>query len=217
MERAVDHDNIPESTEQALGPCLTIPGSTEHTGVENLASLNDEDTSSVRGESVDTVRIDVFDSDQFMVGLRTKNLFDSIPDDDVNLVDAANLSDSESGADDDNILEDNQWPPGTTEAGHLTGRPINFAQLLSLVGLPTMKSTATNRYRDQNIPTIALSRRNKLLERQVRDPRVSVPNLEDIIADLNKFKKVEPHEFVYVIGLLIARAIAPIRDGLANH
>lgn len=30
-------------------------------------------------------------------------------------MDAADLSDSESGADDDNIMEDNPWPPETTK------------------------------------------------------------------------------------------------------
>lgn len=33
----------------------------------------------------------------------------------MNLVVAADLSDSKSGADDDNVMEDNQWPPETTE------------------------------------------------------------------------------------------------------
>lgn len=52
MDRAVDTDAIPESTED--------------TGAKGVASLNDEGTSSVRGEVVDTESINVFDSDQFM-------------------------------------------------------------------------------------------------------------------------------------------------------
>ncbi|KAI9999342.1 hypothetical protein PInf_004184 [Phytophthora infestans] len=39
---------------------------------------------------------------------------------------------------------------------------------------------ATNRYRTQNITVIATSRRNKLLARQAKDPRISVPDLADI-------------------------------------
>ncbi|EEY55756.1 uncharacterized protein PITG_09733 [Phytophthora infestans T30-4] len=122
VDRAVDPDDILESTEQALGPCITISKSTYHTGVERLASLNDEETSSVHGEAVETVSIDVFDSGQFMNGLRAKNLFDSIPDDDVNLVVAADLSDSESDADDDNVMEDNQCPPG--DDGRFSARHV---------------------------------------------------------------------------------------------
>ncbi|EGZ26071.1 hypothetical protein PHYSODRAFT_479167 [Phytophthora sojae] len=75
----------------------------------------------------------------------------------------------------------------------------------------------TELYRLQNIPAMTISRREKLLARQAKDPRVSVPNLEDIEADLNKFKPIQAHEIVHVVALLFARAVAPIRDGLAHH
>lgn len=75
----------------------------------------------------------------------------------------------------------------------------------------------TNRYREQNITAVATSRRNKLVARQDKDPRVSVPNLAEIEESLAKFKRIQAHEIVHVIALLFARTIAPIRDGLSNH
>jgi hypothetical protein len=75
----------------------------------------------------------------------------------------------------------------------------------------------TNRYRDQNISAIALSRREKLLARQAKDSRVSVPTLADIEEKLSKFKRIQAHEIVHVVALLFARAVAPVRDGLSNH
>ncbi|KAJ8563873.1 hypothetical protein ON010_g7474 [Phytophthora cinnamomi] len=55
----------------------------------------------------------------------------------------------------------------------------------------------SNRYRSQLIPELAQRRREALLKQQANDPRKSVPPLE--------------------VGLLIAQAIAPVRDGLAKH
>ncbi|KAE9307816.1 hypothetical protein PR003_g20903 [Phytophthora rubi] len=68
----------------------------------------------------------------------------------------------------------------------------------------------TNQYRAQNISAVAAAR-------QAQDPRVSVPNLEEIDQGLSKLKRIKPHEIVHVIVLLIARTIGPIRDGLAKH
>ncbi|POM68749.1 Hypothetical protein PHPALM_15049 [Phytophthora palmivora] len=75
----------------------------------------------------------------------------------------------------------------------------------------------SNRYREQNITAVATSRRKKLLVRQAKDPRISVPNLEEIEENLAKFKRIQDHEIVHVIALFFARAIAPIRDGLSKH
>ncbi|EGZ10547.1 hypothetical protein PHYSODRAFT_391440, partial [Phytophthora sojae] len=55
----------------------------------------------------------------------------------------------------------------------------------------------TELYRLQNIPAMTISRREKLQARQAKDPRVSVPNVEDIEADLNKFKPIQAHEIVH--------------------
>lgn len=74
-----------------------------------------------------------------------------------------------------------------------------------------------NRYREQNIPVLAASPRTKLLKRQQKDPGVSVPSVEEIMSGLQKFKSIKAHEIVHVIALLFARAVAPIRDGLAGH
>ncbi|ETP52916.1 hypothetical protein F442_02148, partial [Phytophthora nicotianae P10297] len=75
----------------------------------------------------------------------------------------------------------------------------------------------SNRYRSQLIPELAQRRREALLSQQLQDPRKSVPPLAEIEADLRRFKPIKPHEIVHVVGLLMARAIAPVRDGLAKH
>ncbi|POM67707.1 Hypothetical protein PHPALM_16241, partial [Phytophthora palmivora] len=39
----------------------------------------------------------------------------------------------------------------------------------------------------------------------------------EIESSLRKFKAIKPHEIVHVMGLLFARVVAPMRDGLAGH
>ncbi|OWY92285.1 hypothetical protein PHMEG_00038778, partial [Phytophthora megakarya] len=75
----------------------------------------------------------------------------------------------------------------------------------------------TNRYRNQNIHAIAVSRRAKMLTKQQADPRMSVPSLADLEERLHKFMRIQAREILHVIALRFARAIAPIRDGLAKH
>ncbi|GMF36097.1 unnamed protein product [Phytophthora fragariaefolia] len=53
------------------------------------------------------VDLDVFDSDNFMAGLRKERLFVPTPEDDVNMVATADLSGSESDADDEDVTADN--------------------------------------------------------------------------------------------------------------
>ncbi|OWY91567.1 hypothetical protein PHMEG_00039796, partial [Phytophthora megakarya] len=60
-------------------------------------------------------------------------------------------------------------------------------------------------------------RREKLLKKQAKHPRKAVSTLEDIEAEFRRFKSIKPHELVHVIGLLVARALAPIRDGLSKY
>ncbi|GMF36099.1 unnamed protein product [Phytophthora fragariaefolia] len=83
-----------------------------------------------------------------------------------------------------------------------------FYVLLKEVWIRTTEET--DRYRRQNISAMASSRREKLLARQAKDPRMSVPNLKDIEADLNKFKPIQAHDIVHIVALLFARAMAPV-------
>ncbi|POM69235.1 Hypothetical protein PHPALM_14497 [Phytophthora palmivora] len=66
----------------------------------------------------------------------------------------------------------------------------------------------SNSYRERNISALAMLRRTKLLERQQKDPRRAV---------CESSGPIKAHEIVHVIALLFARAVAPIRDGLAGH
>ncbi|OWY98352.1 hypothetical protein PHMEG_00030904 [Phytophthora megakarya] len=105
-----------------------------------------------------------------------------------------------------------QWGP-TRSAIAFADSPLG----MFFYFLPKHCGSETNQYREQNITAVATSRRNKLLARQAQDPRVSVPNLEEIEDRLSRFKRIQAYEIVHVIALLFARAIAPIRDGLAKH
>ncbi|ETO83848.1 hypothetical protein F444_02197 [Phytophthora nicotianae P1976] len=67
----------------------------------------------------------------------------------------------------------------------------------------------SNRYCSQLVPELAQRRREALLSQQLQDPRKSVPPLAEFEADLRRFKPIKPHEIVHVVGLLMARAIAP--------
>ncbi|OWZ06377.1 hypothetical protein PHMEG_00021376 [Phytophthora megakarya] len=51
----------------------------------------------------------------------------------------------------------------------------------------------TIRYRYQHIGAVEAARRSKLLTWQAKCPYISVPNLEDMEQDLNKFKRIQPH------------------------
>ncbi|GMF61026.1 unnamed protein product [Phytophthora fragariaefolia] len=75
----------------------------------------------------------------------------------------------------------------------------------------------SNRYRTQLIPELAQQRREALLKQQAKDPRKSVPPLAELDAEFRLFKPIKPHEIVHVMALLMARAIAPVRDGLSKH
>ncbi|KAI9985983.1 hypothetical protein PInf_024774 [Phytophthora infestans] len=69
-------------------------------------------------ETENFVDLDMFDSDNFMEGLRKEPLFGPTADDDVNLVDSADFLDSDSDADDDGILEDNEVTTSSLEGAN---------------------------------------------------------------------------------------------------
>lgn len=64
---------------------------------------------------------------------------------------------------------------------------------------------------------MAEEKRDCLLQSQQVDLRISVPSLEDIHAELRRHKPFQPVEFTHFIGLLIARALCPMRDSIAKH
>lgn len=64
---------------------------------------------------------------------------------------------------------------------------------------------------------MAQERREKLLRLQTTDPWKAVPSLAYIEQELRRFKSIQPHELVHLIGLLVACSIAPVHDGLAKH
>ncbi|OWZ05992.1 LOW QUALITY PROTEIN: hypothetical protein PHMEG_00021815 [Phytophthora megakarya] len=274
--------SIPYNPEQARMATDVIP---EHPEQRERAHPSDENEEKCENNEVYTpgaVDLDVFDEENFMEGLKNENLFGPVDKDDVNLLDAPDESNSESDADNEDVMADNAVPvivDGVEDLGEvpIDAEAPNYgmfgmtkkhcAVLVIQVGLYTMKHTVvrelqlpaaldyyngpwgptrsavaysdsplamffyflpkalwiriadeTNRYREQNIGALhAGPNRTKLLARQAKDPRVSVPNLEDMEQDLNKFKRIQPYEIVHVIALLFARAIAPIRDGLAKH
>ncbi|POM71872.1 Hypothetical protein PHPALM_11510 [Phytophthora palmivora] len=75
-------------------------------------------------------------------------------------------------------------------------------KLCGNVLLTSRTDTASRIYR-----AMAASRRLKLLQRQAKDPRVSVPGLDEIDSSLRIFKAIKPTRSV----------VAPMRDGLAGH
>ncbi|KAG6580293.1 Serine protease family S33 [Phytophthora cinnamomi] len=207
-----------------------------------------------------------------------KHLFGATTEDDVNAVATADLSDFESGVDDEDVTDDNVV--ASDEVDDIEGVEMNEGDLdtgmfdltdddlrniaesgwvaydeeqsgnlqvdaatdyyggqcgptrsviayadsplgMCFYFLPKQLciriAEATDRYRRQNISAMARSRREKLLAPQIKDPRVSVANLEEIEADLTKFKPIQVDEIVHVVALLFARAVAPIRDGLVHQ
>ncbi|KAE9075628.1 hypothetical protein PF007_g24925 [Phytophthora fragariae] len=252
----------PDAAEQVGAINDAIPDPTE----KRSRPFDDEEAKSETDEPPnqckDFIDLDVFDSDDFMEGLRKDRLFGPTAEDDVNFVATADLSDCESDADDEDVMADNAVAPegvedvedvemnegdldtGTfdltdedlrsiAESGWVTydeehsvwprsaiayaDSPLGMFFYFLPKELWVRIAEETERYRLQSIPAMAISRREKLLARQAKDPRVSVPNLEDIEADLSKFKPTQAHEIVHVVALLFARAVAPIRDGLAHH
>lgn len=74
---------------------------------------NDEDEakseSDLHEADQDFAGLDVFDGDSFMEGLKCEKLFGPVDSDDVNLRDASDTSDSESDADDEDVMADNVY------------------------------------------------------------------------------------------------------------
>jgi hypothetical protein len=111
---------------------------------------------------------------------------------------------------------DGSWGP-TRSAVSFADSPLGMFFYFLPKELWIRIAEETNRYREQNVGTMAASRRAAMLAQQAQDPRISVPTLEDITEGLNKFNCIQPHEQVHVVALLFARTIAPVRDGLAKH
>ncbi|GMF27870.1 unnamed protein product [Phytophthora fragariaefolia] len=86
-------------------------GSNESTTVVEEAKREVDEAN--QGE--DIIDLDVFDGDNFMEGLRKERLFSPTARDDVNLVATADISDSESDADDEDVMTDNEVAPALEE------------------------------------------------------------------------------------------------------
>ncbi|POM60880.1 hypothetical protein PHPALM_30204, partial [Phytophthora palmivora] len=242
-------DTIPNATEEDRTMVGPIP---DHTDDQRRWSTTDvEESKSETDETDDVVDFEVFDGENFMEGLLKEKLFGPVAADDVNVVTSADLSDSDSDADNEDVIADNEVAPAPVEgAEDLIDETMNDDDVdMELLGLteqylrdianwwevydedqsgnllvdqatdyyngpcgPTRSAVAyadsplgmffyflpkelwvriadeSNRYREQNIIAVATSRRNKLLARQAKDPRISVPNLEEIEENLAKFK-----------------------------
>ncbi|KAJ8562059.1 hypothetical protein ON010_g7619 [Phytophthora cinnamomi] len=164
-----------------------------------------------------------------MEGLRKERLFGPTAEDDVNVVATADLSDCESDADDEDVMADNVVAPDGVDDEEDVERneddldtgmfdlTDDDLRIIAESGWVAYDEDKSDRYRRQNVSAMAKSRREKLLARHAKDPRVSVPNLEDIEADLNTFKPIQAHEIVHVVALRFARAVVPIRDGQTHH
>ncbi|KAJ8550505.1 hypothetical protein ON010_g10564 [Phytophthora cinnamomi] len=265
-----------DATDQAGDESGTKPGDTElhpHEDEESKSETNGTDVS-------EATPLEVFDSEDFMDGLRNEKLFYQIATDDINIAEAADLSEDDSDADDEDVMEDNDSGPVLVEgvediadvqlnetapemgrfemtddelralenAGWIVYNEAQSGQLQLEAASdyyngpwgPTQPTAAyadkplglffyflpkelririaneTNLYRQQSICAVAASRRQKLLARRAKDPRVGVPNLEEIETDLRKFKRIQPHEILHVVALLFEMAVAPIRAGLAK-
>ncbi|OWZ18263.1 hypothetical protein PHMEG_0007674, partial [Phytophthora megakarya] len=118
-EQGVALGDIPEDTEQVIrsiqedteyGAMVVgaIPESPElrcrvdYSGEDEAKS--ESDVHETDGTGVD---FEVFDSDRFMEGLRAEKLFGRTAADDVNLVEEADTSDTDSDADNEDIMADN--------------------------------------------------------------------------------------------------------------
>ncbi|OWZ23457.1 hypothetical protein PHMEG_0001654 [Phytophthora megakarya] len=85
----------------------------EHPEQRERAHPSDENEGKCENNEAYTsgaVDLDVFDGDNFMEGLKNENLFGPVDKDDVNLLDALDESDSESGADNEDVMADNVVP-----------------------------------------------------------------------------------------------------------
>ncbi|KAE9290874.1 hypothetical protein PF008_g25476 [Phytophthora fragariae] len=105
----------PDAVEQGGAINDAIPDPTE----KRSRPFDDEEAKSETDEPPnqckDFIDLDVFDSDDFMEGLRKDRLFGPTAEDDVNFVATADLSDCESDADDEDVMADNAVAPEGVE------------------------------------------------------------------------------------------------------
>jgi hypothetical protein len=104
--------HMPDDTEQDEGLGDDIPDDTDltartHERDADEAKSETDDPENVRKE----VDLDVFDSDAFMDGMRTDHLFETADEDDINLFDVSDSSDSESDVDGEDVMADNETAP----------------------------------------------------------------------------------------------------------
>jgi hypothetical protein len=104
--------HIPDDTEQDEGLGDDIPEDTDLT-----ARTHDRDADEAKSETDDPenvrkeVDLDVFDSGAFMDGMRTDHPFETADEDDINLFDMSDSSDSESDVDGEDVMADNETAP----------------------------------------------------------------------------------------------------------
>ncbi|KAG3068923.1 hypothetical protein PI124_g21570 [Phytophthora idaei] len=112
---------IPDATEQGSVEEGPIPDAAEQGGVEvspipdnsdslpNPSEPGEEEATSESDEHIENglVDLELFDSDDFMEGLRKENIFGPPDGDDVNIGVAGSVDDGESDADDEDVMADN--------------------------------------------------------------------------------------------------------------
>ncbi|ETO60101.1 hypothetical protein F441_21521 [Phytophthora nicotianae CJ01A1] len=97
--------HIRDTTEQEDGAITPILEDTEYT----RSNHDDEATSEsdVHEAALASVEFDVFDSDAVLEGMRLEKLFGPTDADDVNMMSMADSCDSDSDADDEDVMADN--------------------------------------------------------------------------------------------------------------
>ncbi|KAI9985853.1 hypothetical protein PInf_024633 [Phytophthora infestans] len=117
----------PTTNQASVAPATTatpddthiVQDDTEFHPKENATDEEEGKTESDdRNETENFVDLDMFDSDNFMEGLRKEPLFGPTADNDVNFVDSADFFGSDSDADDDGVLEDNEVTTSSLEGAN---------------------------------------------------------------------------------------------------
>ncbi|ETL50330.1 hypothetical protein L916_00412 [Phytophthora nicotianae] len=96
---------ILDATEQEVGTTPAILEGTEY--ARNNHDDEAKSESDVHEAAPASVAFDVFDSDEFLEGMRSEKLFGPTDADDVNMMNMSDTSDSDSDADDEDVMADN--------------------------------------------------------------------------------------------------------------
>ncbi|ETI57225.1 hypothetical protein F443_00440 [Phytophthora nicotianae P1569] len=97
---------ILDATEQEVGTTPAILEGTEY--ARNNHDDEAKSESDVHEAAPASVAFDVFDSDEFLEGMRSEKLFGPTDADDVNMMNMSDTSDSDSHADDEDVMADNE-------------------------------------------------------------------------------------------------------------